>query len=225
MIGNEIFARPDFSVWSYPLGVPHCPDGDKGFPDLSDEEMVRARRFRRASDRARYEGAHAALRSRLAEFTGRGRRDLVFRRGPWGKPELSDPGDCWFNLSYRDDVALIATSISREVGVDVDSLQDLIDIDGTALEIMSAHERLSWSRFPETERLPSLLRCWTRKEAVLKALGIGLSLDPRGFSVGFGCGCTRLSVTVDEREVALEVFSFKVRPRYMGAVALVIGPR
>ena len=218
MIGGEIWACGDVSVWSFDL---QAEPGVQNRNLLSVEEKSRADRFRQAGHKARYEGAHAALRWRLSGLHRRSPLDLVFRRGAWGKPDLEDTAGHRFSLSYRDDVALVATSLTLEVGVDVDSLEGLQDLDGTACEIMTGAEYESWRATPVADRQPALLRCWTRKEAVLKAIGTGLSVDPKSVFVSHCADRGSLEVSFNGYLASLDVCSFPVGARHVGAIAIV----
>jgi 4'-phosphopantetheinyl transferase len=219
-MGSEIWSSGDISVWSFDLLDLQADSAFDCSEWLGAEERSRARKFHQAGHRTRYEGAHAVLRWRLAQLSGMGVRDLAFRRGPWGKPALEEPSCPRFSLSYRDALALVATSVDFEVGVDVDSLEGVQDLDGTAVEIMTAQEYCAWSGAPSQARLPALLNCWTRKEAVLKAIGTGLYLDPKCVFVGLCPDLMDLEVCFEGREASLEVSSFAVGARHMGAIAI-----
>src|SRR5690348_5821910 len=97
-------------------------------------------------------------------------------RGPAGKPLVDADGDIQFSLSHCRDVALIAFSHRVPVGIDVERVRPLADWKQIADRYLHPGERMELMALSEKERLPAFFRCWTRKEAVAKALGLGLSL-------------------------------------------------
>jgi 4'-phosphopantetheinyl transferase len=97
--------------------------------------------------------------------------------GPSGKPCLpasGDGGTIHFNVSHSEDIALIALSREREVGVDVERVRWLIELDGIAAREFAPAERRALLRATSTERLALFYRYWTLKEAHVKAEGVGL---------------------------------------------------
>lgn len=147
---------------------------------LSAAEQARARQFRLPQLTQRYLVSHAALRLVLGRLTGRHPAEIDYRTNEWGRPKIEDGPH--FSLAHSDEFAAIAVSRSAPVGVDVEDMSSKIDAD-TLRSVMSTEELLNLdSNEPEND---ALLRLWTRKEAVLKAFGRGLSYDPRQLTVGF----------------------------------------
>lgn len=168
------------TVWHIPLnGRPTADD----HAVLDAAERRRAERFLRDIDRWRYVRAHAAMRRILAAEAGCQPSGLVFVAGEYGKPALAD-GGLHFNLSHAGDHAVLATSFDTEVGIDIESRA--IDIVRIAGLVLTDREMKAFSALPADGQEAAFLRAWTRKEALLKAVGRGLSLDPRGVEVGLG---------------------------------------
>ena len=144
---------------------------------LSPDEQQRAARFVFREDRRRYIVARARLRQLLGERLGAAPRALEFIYSEHGKPALAPryEGDLRFNLSHCEDVAVYAFADAAEVGVDVEAVRRLDDADEIAMRVFSPRERVAYLRLPEGERPWGFFRCWTRKEAFVKALGSGLS--------------------------------------------------
>ncbi len=151
---------------------------------LSDAERVRASRFLRDQDRNRWVAARAGLRRVLALETGQDAASLEFALTAHGKPTLQGER-IFFNVSHSGSLGIIATSAHSPLGVDIESGARLTELDGLAEIVMSPTERQSFNRLDVPRRRQAFLRLWTRKEAVLKADGRGLSLDPTALSVGF----------------------------------------
>jgi 4'-phosphopantetheinyl transferase len=92
--------------------------------------------------------------------------------------------DVHFNLSHSGKWALIAVSEGAEVGVDVENVRRPDDLPAVARRLFSTGEQEALNRLTEEKYAQAFYRCWTRKEAVLKALGFGLSVDPTTIHVG-----------------------------------------
>jgi 4'-phosphopantetheinyl transferase len=170
-----------------------------------DAERQRAARFVRQGDGRRYLASHAALRRLL------GTRD-AWVAGPHGKPALASPPP-HFNMSRRDGVALIGISATHEIGVDVEPLRAMADANELAQLHFTPRERDGVARERGTARDRAFLRCWTRKEACLKATGCGLSLAPSTFECGVNPAPERVRLLASQREWTLLVHSPEVSSR------------
>jgi 4'-phosphopantetheinyl transferase len=91
-----------------------------------------------------------------------------------------------FNLSHSGDLALVAVTRRREIGVDVERLRRESDLLDVAEHYFAPRERATLRSLPEKDRCLGFFRCWTRKEAYLKARGDGLSMDLHSFTVALG---------------------------------------
>ncbi|MCJ2013720.1 4'-phosphopantetheinyl transferase family protein [Methylobacterium sp. J-076] len=152
---------------------------------LDPEETDRAGRFLRAADRARFLASHAALRAVVGAALGRPAASLRFGRDADGRPFLAEPAGTGLdiNLSHSGGVALVGLVRSARIGVDVEVRRPLPD----ALRIARGHfaqdEACALEALPPEAREAAFFALWTRKEAVVKALGAGLSLPLAAFSV------------------------------------------
>jgi 4'-phosphopantetheinyl transferase len=184
-------------VWIVELdaGVPPGGDVDSTEPGpelaiLSDEERARAARFVRARDRRRFARCRAALRQILGAMLSEPADSLRFRSFAKGKPQLDRGpgivGPLRFNVSHSDNLALIALSHGREVGVDVERLRPISEAERIVASFFTAAEQEAFAAIPEPERAAAFLRGWTRKEAVLKGLGMGISGLAARHETGFG---------------------------------------
>lgn len=155
-------------------------------PRLSAEEETVAARFRTPLLRARYRAAHGALRLILAAACGRPAETLRFPADAGGKPRLClDRGDppLSFSLSHSEGVALVAVAQGEEIGVDVEAVRPLDDLDALADRVFTPAEVAMLPPVGDAARLVAFHARWTAKEAAMKALGLGLSLDPSRFAV------------------------------------------
>jgi len=148
---------------------------------LDDVERGRADRFVAARHRTTYMLSHLALRVLLARHTSLSPQDLTFARescascgGPHGRPVLTDPGGIEFSLSHSGHLTLVAIAHDR-VGVDIEGLPDLRTVREVAPSLHQL-EQIEVEQAGSGGASNHFARIWTRKEAYLKALGIGLSL-------------------------------------------------
>ncbi|WP_119154011.1 4'-phosphopantetheinyl transferase family protein [Caldimonas tepidiphila] len=193
--------------------------------NLSHEELERAARFVFERDRRRHLAAHCALREILARATGREAAWLRFESGPHGKPALAPAASrCSFNMSHSEDLALIAVAPRGELGVDVEVLREVPDALPLAERHFTARERQELLRAPAgAARHLAFLRGWTRKEACLKALGTGLSLEAAGFETGLAPEARRVRIRdLDGRPVEVHVQSLGDVQGAVGALACVV---
>ncbi|WP_213290394.1 4'-phosphopantetheinyl transferase superfamily protein [Bradyrhizobium sp. sGM-13] len=185
-------------IWTVNLD---CSSGDLSL--LSTSERVRADRLKRPQDRDRSLRAHCALRHILALQLGCDPRHIEFDTTAAGKPMLARPAQgLQFNLSHSGRHGLIAAAKDRCVGVDIEVRRPITDPLGVTLQIATPREARLLKQLPTSQVLSSFFDLWTRKEAVLKALGRGLFIDPREVEVGPEPG--RSIVKFDERTWTVE---------------------
>ena len=167
-------------VWSVALDLFHA-DAKRLEAVLCAEERRRAARYRREQDRVRFIAARATLRCLLAAHLGAEPHEIAFAYGANGKPALSPGGGLEFNLSHSGDLAVIALAHDREVGVDVERLRPLSSAQRIAERLWSSGEAAALGTLDEDARLTAFFATWTRKEAVVKALGEGITGRLDGF--------------------------------------------
>ena len=158
---------------------------------LSRDEAARADGFRFARDRERFVGARGLLRELLGRYLGVDPSALRFSYGPRGKPCLetdSRPDGVRFNVSHSGGLALLAFTRGRELGVDLERVRPVPEAESIAESYFSPRESAELARLPPAERPPAFFRCWTRKEAFIKATGDGLSHPLDAFDVTFAPG-------------------------------------
>jgi 4'-phosphopantetheinyl transferase len=170
---------------------------------LSPEERKRAERFRFDRDRVRFICARGVLRSILSLYLGVPPESLAIEYGRHGKPFLGgqrEPGALQFNLSHSAGLAAVALARGKDIGVDIERVNPELEIDRIASQYFEPAEVLALERLPGPMRVPAFFALWTRKEALLKALGEGLGwdLDLQGFEVPLdGDGVVRQTGAVD----------------------------
>jgi 4'-phosphopantetheinyl transferase len=147
---------------------------------LSADEQARAARFVFERDARRFRHARAALRRLLARSTGTPAADLVFDAGAHGKPALRGI-DLPFNLSHAGPLGLIGIGSAHAIGVDIELLHRIDQADALAQRLYTPGERALLAALDGSAYELAFLRCWTRKEACLKAVGCGLAVEPASF--------------------------------------------
>jgi 4'-phosphopantetheinyl transferase len=218
---TRLSVPPPLELWLVSLA--QGSESDDGAELLDAQERARAARFAFERDRRRYIDAHVALRRLLAERTGRRPGALEFEIGAFGKPRLAGMPRFAFSLSHSEDLALIALADGVdpgvEIGVDLERVRPLHDLDALALQCLTAAERLQLAALPAPQRPLAFLQCWTRKEACLKALGTGLQIEPSIVDVGAHAQASlaRIATPSGTRQVC--VLSITPAPGWVGAVA------
>lgn len=157
---------------------------------LSPDEAERAARFHFAADRQRFVAGRALLRTILAGYLASPPSEISFSYSAREKPSLFSGSEhsLSFNLSHSGGIALYAFSRGREIGVDVEQIRTDFDVEGIARRFFSAREQEQLTALPHAERVEAFFRCWTRKEAYIKATGDGLSLPLTQFDVSLNRG-------------------------------------
>jgi len=192
---------------------------------LSPEEIARADRFVTEDLARRWQVCRARLRQILAGFCGVEPARLGFEQQEFGKPVIaagqSDP-ELHFNLSHSHHLAVIAVTSSGPVGVDVEYMQPIRDWPGVASRFFSPHEQEQLASIAADRQLRAFYDCWTRKEAVIKATGEGLSASLDSFDVSLTPGAEP-EVLADRHgggDKRWQLYRFEPEAGYVGAIAV-----
>ncbi|MDE3010640.1 MAG: 4'-phosphopantetheinyl transferase superfamily protein [Pseudomonadota bacterium] len=192
---------------------------------LTSEERARARRYRRVSDAAAFMIARGALRLLLARRLGCAPDALAIVTGDHGKPGLAclsgqSTAPLEFNVSHSAGLVLIGVAPGgAPIGVDIEGAKPMPRRMAIARRYFAPAEIAALDALPEDEQAQAFLRCWSRKEAVLKACGSGLAGGLQGFSVPVSAG-----LPVADNTGAVEVHGWAlcdvpVPPGYWAALA------
>jgi len=194
---------------------------DELAPLLAEGELARAHRFRLPRDRSRYVAARGQLRILLARCLDRVPKDVAIEVGPDGKPEVRPvPGSrrLQFNLSHTDGVGVLAIGIEDELGIDVERIRPLPDALAIAERFLATGEILALRAAADEARPETFLRLWTRKEAVVKSFGRGLSHPLDGFDLSPG-GLAPERVMFPGEDPSSARWVLPLTPPYPGFVA------
>jgi 4'-phosphopantetheinyl transferase len=192
----------------------HIDDVPRFLPSLSRDERDRAQRFRTERDRRRYIVRRGLLRELLSPYLDRPPERIRFASSPEGKPSLKGD-DLRFNLAHSHGLVVYAIARGREVGCDIE-WRDCRFVAGLVPEkFFSPLEMGMLYALDADKRTEGFFNCWTRKEAYVKARGVGASFPLRSFDV---------SLAPDEPAALLNgcdgwsVQSFEPAPRYQAAI-------
>lgn len=156
-------------------------DDEALLASLPEDEVQRANRFRFARHRHTFCVAHTLMRLVLGRRIGCRPDKVKYEYGPAGKPALVE-GPA-FNLSHTDTAILFGVTDGGSLGVDIERRKDVSDLDALAQRCFSESEFARYQSSHPDQRINSFYRVWTRKEAFIKAIGGGLSIDLQAFSV------------------------------------------
>jgi 4'-phosphopantetheinyl transferase len=155
---------------------------------LSEDERARARRFRFERDRRRYVAGRGLLRTLLADYLGTVPQGVQLRYGPYGKPCLADSAGLSFNLAHSGARALYAFGRRMQIGIDLELVRAEPSRELVAEHFFTSAEVAALRSLPSDLQPEAFLRCWTRKEAYIKARGEGVSLPLHDFEVTLSPG-------------------------------------
>jgi 4'-phosphopantetheinyl transferase len=191
---------------------------------LNEDERARAGDFYFARDRRQFVVAHGALRRILAGYARHQPDALRFGTGPFGKPHLVFPdggSQLQFNLSHSGDIVLVAVTLGINVGVDVEQWSDAFDPVEVAEHFFSARECAELRSLRGPDQLTGFFACWSRKEAYIKATGVGVSHGLDYFDVTVAAGSVP-RILADRRQAkggkAWRLFDLELEPGCNGAV-------
>lgn len=160
---------------------------------LSPDELGRADKLVHLQHRQRFIAMRSALRGVLGRYLQVPPSSISFAYGEKGKPALLNAQnslDLRFNVSHSGSVGILAVTSGCEVGVDVETRQDVLEFMAVARRFFSPREYEALCQIPEGLRQRAFLRCWTRKESYVKALGEGLACSLKSFSVSVSPDCS-----------------------------------
>lgn len=153
---------------------------------LPADEQKKGDLFKFVVDRNRYCRAHSYLRWVLAGYLNLSPKDIQFETTSEGKPFISagqNTVELTFNLSHSADYVAIAVGKQYALGVDIEAINHGISVLALSEEIFSTAERQQFLQLPASQKVTGFYRGWTRKEAYIKALGLGLVKSLKSFDV------------------------------------------
>lgn len=182
---NLTLSRDEVHVWRASLDMPaSCVQALER--TLSADELSRASRFYFQEDRKHFIGARGVLRTILSRYLDVEASQLRFCYCDHGKPALvptSGEIGLRFNLSHSSGLALYAVTCGRQIGIDLERIRVDFEYEEIAARFFSPQEHAVLSSLPPQMKPAAFYKCWTCKEAYIKARGEGLSLPLDQFDV------------------------------------------
>jgi 4'-phosphopantetheinyl transferase len=213
-------------LWAVQLSAPDLIV-ERCMEMLSLDERARAERFRFEQHRRTYALSRGILRELLGHYTSIPPPNIRFSYGSKGKPNLVVPS-IQFNCSNSAIMALYAMTRSCDLGVDIEQIRALQDIEQVADRYFCPEEASQLMSLPPAERNPAFFHCWTRKEAYVKAVGDGLSMPLDSFRVTLMPADPVEFIHIgNDRETAKQwtLHNFTYIPGYAAALAYRDAPR
>jgi 4'-phosphopantetheinyl transferase len=168
---------------------------------LSNKEKERASRFVRDTDRNRYILRTGILKKLITRYSGLQPDNLRLSYGPYGKPVLDDSinvAHLSFNMSESGGHALYAFTQNREIGVDIEQIRDIPEMENIVRLFFSEAEQAAFASLLPQDKIKGFFDVWTRKEAFIKALGGGLSIPLTEIEISLGPGNLGMFISRDE---------------------------
>jgi 4'-phosphopantetheinyl transferase len=209
--------RDEIQLWRIPLDLP-ADEVSRLRSVLAPAEQMQAARFRFARDERRFIVRRAVRRQLLASVLEVPPQRLELGTGDNGKPLINTANTVAplkFNCSHSGDWALIAMTRASELGVDLEQQHDLPDAEELAKNYFSPREIQAWTALPATRKRQAFFDGWSRKEAFLKAIGLGLAFPLNRFSV---------SLAPDQPPALLEVDGDAAAAKKWFLIALEVVP-
>ena len=225
LAGSPVLGEHEVHVWRARLDVSE-PELERRTTWLSPEERGRASRFRYPIDRRRYVANRSALREILGAYLGLEARQVGLDRDRHGKPRLAGEavGGWQFSVSHSGGIGLMAVRRGMQVGVDVEQVIPGFDWREVAALALSEREVRALGALPADQQWNAFFAIWTRKEALAKAVGLGLRARLAFLEVPTDPGCvgwSRRSVETPGGQVDCGLVDLSLGLGFRGALALV----
>jgi 4'-phosphopantetheinyl transferase len=209
-------------IWTAPLSA-SAREFDRLSVLLSPDERARQARLLAGPVRDRFTVARATLRRLVGRYLGVDPAVIQFTYGARGKPALAGMAeDLRFNLAHSEDLALYAFAARQEVGVDVERVREIPDMERIARRFFAPDEHAALEALPTRDRVRAFYLAWTRKEAYVKAVGDGLQTPLDSFSVTLGPGEPASILRIDgvaKSGPDWNMHHIELAPGFVGAVA------
>lgn len=185
MIFDFSLSPGDAHVWRLDLAAAGTLCADTGhLPDLDASERARAEAFVFDRDRRRFVAGRRFLKALLGSYLGLPSSEISLRVGANGKPVLAQARPLAFNVSHSGDVYVVGITAGEEIGIDIELYRDMPDAYQLARTVFSPEEIAVLDGLEQPQAGVAFLQGWTRKEAFVKALGVGVGIELPAVTVG-----------------------------------------
>ena len=182
---SPCLARDEIHVWTVAIDG-RIDAGEERMETLAQAERMRASRFMQEADAARFVQRRRALRAILGRYLGIAPQEVAFAANEFGKPSVLPSRTCddlSFNASHSGAIALVAVGRSVAIGIDIERMRAEVEGLAIATRFFGANEVAALAGLAPDDRVAGFFNAWTRKEAVVKAVGGGLSIPLDSFEV------------------------------------------
>ncbi len=189
---------------------------------ISADEIVRAKKFKFKKDRNCYIISRGILRELLGAYLDENAAKLKFEYTSYGKPYLPNK-NLNFNISHSGDMVVCAFVVGLQIGVDIEKIKQDFDVLELAQKFFSKREIEVLEKQPKEDLARAFYRCWTRKEAFIKAEGSGLSFPLNKFAVSLEDDNQAILLETDwdaSEKSHWSLFSFVPEDNYIGALSV-----
>ena len=143
---------------------------------LDKDELAIAERFKFAELKTRYIISHGILRQLLAKQINKSAAEIHIAKTEFGKPFLPDYPELSFNMSHSGDILAVAISSKCQIGIDVERYKNRHNWEGLVKKCFAREEADYWYSLDKAERSRAFYQFWVKKEALVKAVGKGITL-------------------------------------------------
>lgn len=195
------------------------------FSMLSESEKERVNRYKFKILKSRQIISIGLLRSLISKFRDCRPEEIIFFYNEFGKPFVSpdaDGNNLSFNLSHSDNIAIFVFSRNKNVGIDIEKVAELADMNGVVDLCFSESEKKWFNKLLSTERKEIFYKMWTSKEAYIKAIGKGLSFSPNRISLDRNLNGELFisKIAGDEDFSRCKIISFKPYPGFISSAII-----
>ena len=190
--------------------------------NLSDDEINKINRFIFEKDRITHTISKGTLRYIMSGYLNLKPEEIIFNQNEYGKPFISEdqnPEKIQFDLSHSGDMIIYAISKGRNIGIDIQEIKDSDSVIDIVEHYFSETEKSAFRSLPDEQKLKGFHSCWARKEAYIKALGLGLSYPLNSFSMPVTPEYSS-AVIYDDKGTAYSVTDIITSPGYAATVAV-----
>jgi len=189
---------------------------------LSPDELKKANNFRFNKDRYCAITARYVLRMLSSKYLNIDIKDIEFSYGDKGKPKYNFETSLQFNISHSEAMILLGFVHNNDLGVDIEFIKPNFDPIEIAEHFFSLQEIEELKQREKSDLDNAFFRCWTRKEALIKATGDGLSFPLHKFSVSMDRDdkAEILNMSWNEDPKSWMMYSFKPKQDYIAAITL-----
>lgn len=214
--------RGVIDIWSWSLDR-SIPEVARLWDTLSLDETMRAAGFVRERDAMRFSAGRGMMRRILGHYLATSASAVTLIANPHGKPQIcpSMGLSLQFNLSHSNNRAVLAVCDVFPVGIDIEEIRPIEE--DVASHFFSRKECMALNALPPENYMDAFYRCWTRKEAFVKAHGAGLLLPLDSFDVSISAAAPPRLERLEGDNMASErwtLFNIDTPQGFAGAIAV-----